>query len=164
MRKRLYIADANVLIDYALSDPSILGLAVECLGAIKVPRDVFEEVEDLSDAEAVGLGIEIVDPEPAELMAAAKRRGGLSRQDRLCLAMAKSRGGIVVTNDKALLGVCQQEDVRAIRGLRLMITLVEQGQLSKRRAQDAARHIARVNPQFARKVIEDFESILDSLP
>lgn len=40
-----FIADANVLIDYAKTSPAILGLVVQHVGPVYVAADVLEEVE-----------------------------------------------------------------------------------------------------------------------
>ena len=40
-----FIADTNVLIDYAKTSPAILGLVVQHVGPVYVAADVLEEVE-----------------------------------------------------------------------------------------------------------------------
>ncbi len=44
-----FIADANVLIDYAKISPAILGLVAQHVGPVYVAADVLQEVEQLAD-------------------------------------------------------------------------------------------------------------------
>ena len=46
-----FIADANVLIDYAKTSPAILGLVAQHVGPVYVAADVLEEVEQLDAAQ-----------------------------------------------------------------------------------------------------------------
>lgn len=57
----LLLVDANVLIDYASADASVLALAARHIGPIYVPRDVLDEVEQLDEAECGRLGLVVLD-------------------------------------------------------------------------------------------------------
>ena len=46
------ISDASVLIDYYKADIKILSLISRYIGTIVVPRQVFEEVEQIDEMEA----------------------------------------------------------------------------------------------------------------
>lgn len=56
-----FIADANVLIDYAKTSPSILGLVAQHVGQVYVAADVLEEVEQLDVAQCLAIGLQIVE-------------------------------------------------------------------------------------------------------
>ena len=49
-----FIADANVLIDYANTAPAILGQVSKHIGPVYVAADVLEEVDQLDDVIAIG--------------------------------------------------------------------------------------------------------------
>jgi len=49
--KAWFIADANVLIDYAKTTPGILALVAKHVGPVYVAADVLEEVEQLNEAQ-----------------------------------------------------------------------------------------------------------------
>ena len=55
------VADANVLIDYAKTDRSILTMHVRHFGPIFVPRVILDEVDQLDAAECESLGLTIVE-------------------------------------------------------------------------------------------------------
>ncbi len=84
------VTDANVLIDYARTDPSILTLHVRHFGPIYVPSVILNEVDQLDVAECESLGLTIVG-EPLEiLLAATEQRGPLSFEDQVCLLLARA--------------------------------------------------------------------------
>jgi len=89
---RHLLLDANVLIDYVQSGRSILELTHRHLGPVHVVSVILDEVDSLDAAACKSLGIEIVEPDLAQVVAAGARRGPLSFQDHLCLALAKERG------------------------------------------------------------------------
>lgn len=73
----LFIADANVLIDYLNVDLSVLGKVAKHLGPVLVLRVVLrDEVRGLSAGTCTKLGLEVVDStvEMLTLAAAAKPR------------------------------------------------------------------------------------------
>jgi hypothetical protein len=103
------LIDANVVIDYQVADLSVLSLAARHLGEIHVLSTVLEEVDGLTDTDCALIGLQVLEPELAELTEAAGRRGGLSAQDRLCLIVARERGWTCVTNDAVLRRTCDGE-------------------------------------------------------
>lgn len=118
------VADANVLIDYAKTDPSILTMHVRHFGPIFVPSVILDEVDQLDVAECESLGLTIV-AEPLEiLLAATEHRRPLSFEDQVCLLLARANQWTCVTNEKPLHRACKREKVASIWGLRLMIELV----------------------------------------
>jgi hypothetical protein len=92
------VADANVLIDYAQTDPSILTLHVRHFGPIYVPSVILDEVDQLDAADCESLELTVVE-EPLEiLVAASEERGPLSFEDRICLLLARTNQWICITN------------------------------------------------------------------
>jgi len=155
------VADANVLIDYAKTDPSILTLHVNHFGPIFVPSVILDEVDQLDVAECESLGLTIVE-EPLEiLLAASEQRGPLSFEDQVCLLLARANQWTCVTNEKPLHRACKREKVASIWGLRLMIELVHAEQLAKDSAIEVAQAIHRINPRYITlEILERFEAEL----
>lgn len=153
----LLIVDANVLIDYAKSDLSVLTLVTNHIGPIHVPSVVLAEVDQLSENECESLGL-IVLEEPVEiLLAAGEKRGALSFEDHVCLLLAKENEWTCVSNDKPLHKACNKEDVTVKWGLRLMIELVEMELLDKDSALEVAQAIHGSNPKhITSEIIEEF--------
>ena len=143
----LLIIDANVLIDYAQSDASILTLAARHLGTLFVPRVVLDEVSQLSESDCDALGLTLVDESFDILASAAAKQGSLSFEDQICLLMAKQEQWTCVTNDKRLHLECSREGVDVIRGLRLMIELVRAEGLEPETAMEIAHMIHEFNPR-----------------
>lgn len=158
------VADANVLIDYASTDPSILALHVRHLGPIYVPSVILDEVVQLDVADCERLGLTVIEEPPGILLAAAERRGPLSFEDRVCLLLARENRWTCVTNEKPLHRACAQGGVTSIWGLRLMIHLVEARQLNRQVAIGVARAIHEVNPRYVTAgILELFEAELDKI-
>jgi hypothetical protein len=101
-RWELLLVDADVLIDYALADASILGLAARHVGSVHVVRSVLDEVTQLRPSDCSRLGIEVVEPSLDQLLKAAEVRGRLSFNDRLSLIVAHDQGWTCISNDRAL--------------------------------------------------------------
>ncbi|MEK6749448.1 MAG: hypothetical protein AABY83_09615 [Pseudomonadota bacterium] len=158
------VADANVLIDYAKTDPSILAIHVRHLGPIYVPSVILDEVHHLDAADCERLGLTVIEEPPEILLAAAERRGPLSFEDRVCLLLARENHWTCVTNEKPLHRACEQDGVTSIWGLRLMINLVQAQQLTRQNAMDVAQAIHEVNPRYVTAAILGlFEAELDKM-
>jgi predicted nucleic acid-binding protein len=159
--RRFLIVDANVLIDYAATDRTILGLANRHLGTICIPRPVLDEVIQLSETDCDRLGLRIVDGSVEQLLEAGRVRGRLSFHDHLCLILAQSEGWICVTNDRALRRACDDVSVPVLWGLELMIELVAGGLLPRDAALEVAWSIQRVNPRhITPEILQRFEARL----
>lgn len=154
------VADANVLIDYAKTDPSILAMHVRHLGPIYVPSVILEEVDQLDAADCERLGLTVVEEPPTILLAAAERRGPLSFEDRVCLLLARENHWTCVTNEKPLHRACEQDGVKSIWGLRLMINLVKAQQLTRQNAMETAEAIHAINPYITAGILAQFEAEL----
>lgn len=126
--------DAPVLIDYAATDKTILGLAAQHIGPVNVLSPVLREVDELDESSCESLGIHIVEPTFAQLSQANQMVGRLSLEDALCLVVARESGWTCVTNDKPLRRACENAEVRVLWGLEIMVELVRLRQLSSTEA------------------------------
>jgi predicted nucleic acid-binding protein len=163
--RRFLIVDANVLIDYASTDRTILGLVNRFLGTVCIPRPVLDEVTQLSETDCDTLGLRLVDGSVEQLLEAGRVRGRLSFHDRLCLILAQSEGWTCVTNDRALRRSCGEVSVSVLWGLELMIELVAGGMLPRDGALGIAQAIHRVNPRhITPEILRRFAERLERLP
>jgi hypothetical protein len=160
----ILLADADVLIDYAETDRSILRLVSEHLGPLKVLRQVLATVRALSATDCKALHIEVLNPPAEFVLLAGRDRGRLSVEDYLCFLTCRDERWTCVTNDAKLINVCREAEVAFKRGLRLMLDLVERERLARPRARQVARAIHEVNPRHINEsVLRDFEDALDAL-
>lgn len=151
------ILDACVLIDYAEADASVLATVSRHVAPIAVVRPVFEEVEQLDEALAARLELMIVDVELDVAAEAARTRGPLSFQDRLCLLVAQRERWTCVTNDTALRKACFANAVSVLWGLEMMVQAVEADAMTAKDALEVARAIHAQNPRYVPKdLIEAF--------
>jgi hypothetical protein len=140
------LADADVLIDYAKSDRSILTLVTENLAKVYVLREVLGTVKEITERDCRRLGIHIIETDTVDLLEAGSLSGPLSFEDWLCLITCRNREWTCVTNDKALIRECKQRNIRFRRGLNLMVELVKSGFLDRHRALRIANAIHEKNP------------------
>lgn len=153
-----FIADANVLIDYAKTSPAILGLVAKNVGPVYVAADVLEEVEQLDVAQCLAIGLQVVEGNLAQLTEAAQRGGPLSFEDKLCLVMARDNGWACLSNDGPLREACKAQGVQVVWGLEIMLALVKEQHLTVAAAIEAAQAIHVVNPMFiTAKVLTTFK-------
>jgi len=156
--RALLIIDANVLIDFALADVSILALVAKHLGEVQIPLYLLEEVEQLDESLCAQLGLKVVDPSLDLLSQAASAQGKLSFEDHVCLLLAKTNGLTCVTNDRALRKACVDEQVPTLWGLELMIGLVEGDHLTVEAAASVAHAISGLNPlHITAEIVARFE-------
>jgi len=150
------VVDANVLIDYAKADDSVLALVVQHVGPVYIPRDVFDEVEQLDEDACARLGLVVVDGTLEQLLEAGETAGGLSFADRMCLILARDHGWVCVTNDGRLRRACTEADVQVQWGLQLMLKVVETGGMAAEAAIEVAAAIGRENPWIKQSVVDGF--------
>lgn len=163
-RPLLLIVDANVLIDYAQSDSSILALVVKHVGPVLVPLPVLKEVDQLSRDDCDRLGITLLDPTLDEMTTVSSPRPSLSFEDELCLVLATAGGFTCVTNDKTLRRECESEAVPVYWGLELMVELVAKQQLAAESAITTAQAIRRSNPfHITEGILDRFEKRIHSI-
>lgn len=162
----LYIADANVLIDFLNADMNALGLVSKFIGPVIVLQVVLrDEVDGLTAAGCVKAGLQVVDSSVETLARAAKREAEgrlLSFYDWLVLLEAEERGGSCLTNDGALIKACRSNGIPAVRGLAPLLQLVALGKLRKGEALELVKKMAAKN-SYLIKVIPEFIEKLGAL-
>jgi len=155
----LLVLDANVLIDYCAADRSVLTLAARHVGPIHVPSVLLDEVDNLDENECERLGLVVVEQESSLLVAAGRRRPGLSYYDHVCLLAAKAAGWTCVTNDGRLRRECRTEEVPVWWGLELMVPLVAERHLTIAAATTVAEAIHSANPIYITdEIVRRFEA------
>ena len=158
------ITDANVLIDYADADITMLALYSEKIERVVIPSVILDEVNQLTHDDCLQYGFEVVDEE-IELLSEASnaQHGPLSFQDKVCLYLAKSIGGITcITNEKALLKFCDEDNIPTKRGLKLLLELAELNHISKDEAIGVVYSMHECNPLHIHQgVIDEFIRLLD---
>ena len=140
------LADADVLIDYRESDLAILDLVGRHVGRVAVLSSVLEEVHGLTAPACARLGIEVIEVETERMLRAAAIDSRVSFNDRLCLIVCREEQWTCVTNDGALRTLCRRHGVEVRYGLGLMVDLVADGVLTRRRAVAVARRMQAANP------------------
>lgn len=161
---RILLVDANVLIDYADADRSILTLVARHIAALHVPEPVLAEVESLDRTECERLGLTVIDVPLEQLAEAQAGVGALSLEDRVCLIVASGGGFTCVTNDKTLRRQCATAGVPTLWGLELMAELVALRQLTPDVARAVARTIHIANPHhITREILRRFDEKLASI-
>jgi rRNA-processing protein FCF1 len=160
---RIIITDASVLIDYMKADPGILQSVSTNIGEVHVHKLAFEEVDQIDEQEVIRLGLKITEPQLSQVEEASVREGPLSRSDKLAFLMARDFGWICWTSDANLKRRCDEENVRAIWGLEMMLKLARMGCLSGEKALDVARKIKKNGAYLHESVIEDFENKVRSI-
>jgi len=164
------ILDANVLLDYLESDPSILLLAGSAIEPIVVPSPVLEELGQLSRDAAQQFGVRSVEPSVADRVTAANEHveARVSAADYHCFMLARSTGELCVTNDAKLRGLLKssvkKSGARKLwRGLELIVELVRIGRLSHARAIEVADIIYDINPFNADGSLSEFTEIIRNI-
>lgn len=156
---RTLILDANVLIDYARSELSILELAARHLGSVLIPLPILEEVDQLTEEDCARLGMSVIEPTLEELTEAASGGGKLSFQDHLCLNLARKGGLTCVTNDNRLRRECTASGVQVLWGLEVMSELVAEFVLPAEVALTTATAIHEINPRhITDEILRRFET------
>jgi hypothetical protein len=88
--RRSLIIDANVLIDYAHTQPKILILAGRHIGTLHVSRLLLQqEVCELNESDGDQLGLNLVELSTEQLLEVGRLRRSLSFHDRTCLVLAE---------------------------------------------------------------------------
>jgi len=152
----LLLVDANVLIDYANTDPTVLALVARHLGPVHVPKDVVDEVAQFDEDTCDRLGLVVVEGTLEQVLEAGAGGGGLSFPDWMCLILARDEGWTCVTNDGRLRRACSDEGVEVLWGLQLMVKLVAAGELADGDAIAVADAIGATNPWVSQRVITRF--------
>jgi predicted nucleic acid-binding protein len=154
-KQLLLVIDANVLIDYAKTDVSVLELVAKHIAPVMVPRSLLREVDQIDESVCERLGLTLVDGTIDQLLEAGldRGKGGLSFVDRLCLILARDGKWTCVSNDRPLRKACEREGIPVRWGLSLMIDLVAAGHLPPEDSVEIAEAIHASNPRFITKEI-----------
>jgi hypothetical protein len=153
---RLLIVDACVLIDFVKADPAILTLVSCHVGDVHVATPVFEEVRDIDATMVTSLGIKLYEPSLELAAVAAEKRGRLSFQDRLCLAIARIERWTCVSNDRQLRAACEEATVPVLWGFQVLALLVDARALTASDARMIATNIAATNKRIGPEVLARF--------
>lgn len=153
---RVLLFDANVLIDYFDAEPTVFSAIRASVGEIFVLDRVLREVGQLDAFRAAELGLQVYEPAFEQMAEAASRRGRLSFQDHLCLAVARTEGMTCVTNDVALRTQCTDENVEILWGLELLVLTVKQGGIPATAAAEIGTAICEMNPRMGKAVFARF--------
>ena len=160
------ITDANVLIDYADSDITMLGLYSEKIERISIPSIILEEVDQISLDDCLKYGFDVID-EDIEILSIASnaKHGPLSFQDKVCLYLAKNIENVTcITNEKPLLRYCKEEKIPTKRGLRILLELAEHEIISHEEAISVAKSIHELNPLHIHEgIIDEFIKLLKKI-
>lgn len=97
-----FIADANILIDYARTSPEILSLVAQHIGPVYVAAAVLDETGQLDQAQCHAIGLAVVDGTLAQLTEASERDGSLYFEDKLSPILARDNGWTYLSNDNLL--------------------------------------------------------------
>lgn len=158
------VTDANVLIDYASTDESVLTLASRHLGAVIVPSPVLAEVDALDVMACDRLELRVVEPTLDQLLEAGAQRGRLSFEDRICLILARDGGWPCVTNDRRLRTACDAASVSVMWSLDLLVALVAAGQLLGEQAILIADDLHHISPRhITRDILDTLERQIEAL-
>lgn len=160
----LLISDACVLIDFCNAGcANILAVVSANHLPIRVPRWVLDEVDQLTEVQAKGLGIEVLEVTTQQLEEASVREGP-SRQDRLRFVVARDNQGAVWSNDRRLHSLCREHDVPVFWGLEILLVLVRGSHLTKDKAAKAGEDIRKVDPHYITEaILREFQRKLAEL-
>jgi len=150
------ILDANVMIDYGSTDPSVLRLVTRHICRLAVIDFVLAEVDQFSTDDCHRLGIQIINADIGDLISAGNPCKGLSFQDQLCLSVSRRLHLTCITNDGKLRRECSKERIEVMWGLNLMLDLVRKGKLNSHRAHQIVRDMQEINPCITKSVVADF--------
>lgn len=157
--ERPLILDANVLIDYTKANKKVLS-RLTSLVDVFVPVLLFDELNNLTEDEALKLGLRIHDT-PLEIVGLAVTvSNGTSFYDKICMFTAQTGGFILVTNDKKLRKECVKDKVDILWGLEIMLFLVEKEKLTRKEAEKTFEKIRLDNPRITADIAEEFLNLL----
>ena len=154
---RKFLIDADVLIDFQNSDFSVLREVNQFVGKICSLREILEEVEGLKLEDCNQVNLEIIKPKEYVADKAKIKRGRLSENDRLNLYTALDSDFVLVTNDSDLQRACKESNVKTIRGLRLLINLIENSKIPAQDIIEIAEKIHKSNSiHISREIFNAF--------
>ena len=158
------VADANVIIDYKLSDPTILRLASEHIAVLKVPTPVAANVWGWMEADYKQFGMQLVKPTDEQAAEAMAMPETLVYDDWCCYIIARDNKWGCLTNDKRLRRECKRSSISIMWGLDVLVELARVKQLSRQATRVAALALQKNSPaHYNAKLMELFERKLGEL-
>ncbi len=153
------ILDANVLIDYVLTDEDVLREAASYWKELCVPDCILDEVKQLSNDRAIELGLTILPTPFSEI----ELIPGLSLQDACCLYYASKRNSVCISNDVSLRKACQKKGRDVVWGLEMIVFLAREKKITIERGKDIGLKIKNINPEISEGIFTDFLSKLKKI-
>ncbi len=150
------LIDANVLIDYAQSDDSVLLLATQHLSILYVPDPVVEEVNDLSESDYDRLNLTIIEPTTVQMLHAASLDWTPRIADKICFVLCQENQWICATNDKKVRTQCSNAGIEVMWGAQIMLELIKVEQLSADEAIEIMNTIQLKNPYIKQATVNRF--------
>ena len=108
-------------------------------------------------------GIPVTTKKQRDEAASLNEQTALSFYDALNWIVARDLNLTLATNDRPLWEMARRTGVPFLRGLRLLIILVERGRLELEAARRIGRQITTRNPYLPDYILQDFLSELDSI-
>lgn len=156
-----FVLDANVLIDYANSDCTVIKLVSEHIGVVGACDQVLDEAFDFTEDLVMQTGLRVLELTESQLLEAYLPQPALSPQDVMCMIMARDCKAVCVTNEKPLRKACAELDVNVLWGLELMHLLNAQSMLDFEEAMRIAGAIHESNPHhITAKIVSRFSEKL----
>ena len=156
-----FLLDANVLIDFQYVDLGILTLIAATVGPLYVIQPVIDEVDGVTARDLTRNGVTVLQVTTEDILSVSDRRRSLSLQDALCVLESERRQLSCVTNDNAMRQACRDRKVDPIRGLQLLLFLVNEGGMKRARAYRHAREMRRGNPlHITEAILSRFRELL----
>lgn len=119
----MFFVVADVLMDYVGADIGLLAAVSRSVGAVHVASVVLRIVDELDRRACGGHALVVVDEPLDVLREASGQRGRIAFEDRVCLSLAATAGGVCVTNDRAVRDACEAKQVATQSGLDLLLAL-----------------------------------------
>jgi hypothetical protein len=159
--RRLFLVDACVLLDYANTSRDLLSKVSDRVGKLHVTPTIFQEVRQVRPEDARSLGLSVVEPTLEMLGEAATGNSRLSFADRLAVVVSRAHGFTCVSNDRQVAIECQQQGVPAIRGLELLVRLVDANGITRTQAKLLGTKMCASNRWLGPKVLKLFFARLE---
>lgn len=164
MRKKKFIVDANVVIDFYNSDISILKLLSEFISPVQISKPTLAKLALFTESLAKSNKIKVVTPPDEIIIESADKKGPLAFDDHVAILLAHTNNWDLITNDKALRKVAKNTGVKTVWGLETMKLLVLNNLISKKRAINTAYKIHHTNPFFITpEILHKFIKLIKSL-
>jgi len=155
------LLDANVMIDFRNSDNLRVAELISKEISCSIVEQTRHKVTGLTKELCQQIGIEVIEPEYADLVTAEKIRGNikqLAEDDALTLAVALRKGHTVVSNDKRVVETGRANGIDVQREFFILVFLVRKGVLSSEDCIKIATEIVNSNPWMSNRVLTELVS------